>query len=763
MEDSNNGDSDDDSVGTAATEEIDNDDDALYENGNEIPSQNEIEMWQNRSTGCLKELCDWSQLHSNVIGLMNSSERERDDVRVLDLMVSGGLTPEGNHLRDRLFPSYICSLAHSGKSKKEEFSEFISEGLQGNENVRTSIESYPCDVAVCFALRNDWSRVKVYTEKASIQFIERWRALHPCAREARKGLLQGIQRIVELDEAAHFHTSSSSSFSSSSSSSSSFFSNLNSSNKFAESQSSNIPKIEKNLSGLLKKWKNSRPNVADPIWIWDEIIVGRKVSLENSDESYNNEILKHLSQLHIATASAGVFQNNLQTVHPQLTESNQLKKAQIVKSNNLSVDEIKIVCEFNKKNMKNKSYSEADNSYERTLNLLTKTTENGVHDRIPLLLIQGEWLSRWAEFEKSHYRKNNNDNRITDKPQWVIKNSQALDAYVTASNMCNSTNNYSNVNVSTALRTETYGKLAKFCEQQLRELESELEDDEGVVETDESLRRTGTGTGRKSSRKEEEEMKNVLHRRIQDLSLRTVQSFVNGLILENNFCRDRLLRLVELTGKYPHTASSFTTSLSSIPTWLFLKFSPQLMGILDLPQGKIAAIILRKVAMKYPHACFYPFNISKEFLGPKGQSLCNQCVDLGSSLEFGKPINSNLESSSISGISSGLGSSVNPLPINTLNSKLNQKQERNDMRSDRNSSINMYKNRVSLSELLKDSASEAFVTALGGLTHPELRWNDGMKAINKICGLDMGKALSIFEDLHDTNLSLQWANVRTVR
>ena len=120
MEDTNknsdsDSDSDSDSVDTAATEKINNDDDVLNENENEneIPSQNEIEMWQNRSTGCLKQLCDWSQLHSNVIGLMDPNERK--DVRVLDLMVSGGLTPQENHLRGRLLPSYICSLAHSGK------------------------------------------------------------------------------------------------------------------------------------------------------------------------------------------------------------------------------------------------------------------------------------------------------------------------------------------------------------------------------------------------------------------------------------------------------------------------------------------------------------------------------------------------------------------------------------------------------------------------------------------------------------------------
>ena len=183
------------------------------------------------------------------------------------------------------------------------------------------------------------------------------------------------------------------------------------------------------------------------------------------------------------------------------------------------------------------------------------------------------------------------------------------------------------------------------------------------------------------------------------------------------------------------------------------------MGILDLPQGKVAATILRKVAMKYPHALFYPFHITKEFLGPQGQIFCNQCIDSESSRESGKKNNFSLESDIVSNINSSIGSSSNSLLTKTLNSKLNQKHVRIDIASNTNS--NGSRNSVSLSELLKDSSSESFVTSLGGLTHPELRWNDGMKAISKICHSDMKKALSIYENLHDTILSLQWMNVRT--
>lgn len=529
-----------------------------------------------------------------------------------------------------------------------------------------------------------------------------------------------------------------------------FLPSKNSNNSYNSSNQRN------NISGLLKKWKSSRPNIADPIWIWDEIIIGRKVSLENEDGNYNNDILNHFSFLHVSTASAGMHQNNLQIVHGQLTKSNSSKQLLKIKKNNLSLDEIKIVCNWNDKTIKNKSYDEADATFETTLNLLAKTTDNGFNDIIPLLLMKGDWLSKWSKFEKYNYynhnsdvnNNNNNNNRIRDKPQWIIKNSQALESFTTATNMCEDRN------VSTALRTEAYGKLAKYCNGQLREMETEYEENLNNLIQIES--RMVMATGREREREIDKAMKkkDYDYKIIQNLSVRTVQAFVNGLLLENSYCQDQLLRLTELIGKYPHTESLLTTSLSKIPTWIFLKFSPQLIGILDQPEGKIATRILYKIAKIYPRALFYSYHITKEFLGLKGTELCNQSVDYGSNLELEKKSNNSSTQESESSFSSSSSSST----VRSLKSKLNQKNQKLVTEV---ASSNSSRSSSSLSELLKDEALESFVQALNGLTHPELRWNDGLRAIVKICNFDLSKALLIYEDMYDNVLSLKWSKVRT--
>ena len=594
---------------------------------------------------CLKQLCDWDQVHTTVeVTMQNSAADEgMSDTDIAELMASLKISPAAAHHRQQLLPSYLCALVHSGEGRKEEFSRFIDQALLGGDfgAIKEAVESgYPADVATCFALRGDWSRVRVYTEMAFMQFGNRWRSLHPCAIGARRGLLRGLQRIVELDDAASYRSSSSAAF-----------------------DSRDGPRSRERL---MKSWNQSQPHVTDPTWLWDEIICGRKIALRNSADSdgpdFTAEVASHLSSMHISTASAAVEQGIMQAVQPQLLASNALKKYLPVKKEKLSMDEIKIVCTWNSKTIASKTEKEAIKTFNTTLDLLDRTTEGGDIDKVPLLLMKAEWLSRWAVFEKAQSKGG------VEGPGSVEKNSRALEVYQTAAALADATCSKSmdskeNVwaRVSISQRSEAYGKLARHCDQQLRVLEANAE------------------AGGLSSTPA-----------IMALAQQTVNAFVAGMQLENSYCRDRLLRLTSLTGKYPHTASSLLSGLSTVPSWSFIKFAPQLMGSLDLPEGPVAVALLEKVARVYPRAIYYPFYITSEFLGPKGVAL-----------------------------SAG-----------------------------------------ELSQSLKDLDQESFVQSLGGLTHPELRWSDGLKAISKMYVKDLVKARTLYEALYDDVLTSSWSKVR---
>jgi DNA-dependent protein kinase catalytic subunit len=74
---------------------------------------------------------------------------------------------------------------------------------------------------------------------------------------------------------------------------------------------------------------------------------------------------------------------------------------------------------------------------------------------------------------------------------------------------------------------------------------------------------------------------------------------------------------------------------------------------------------------------------------------------------------------------------------------------------------------INLRNLLRNNAVDCFVTALSGLTHPELRWTEGLKALRKIFQTNssteeskMVKLSRFYKELCDTCLSNEWDGVQ---
>ena len=521
---------------------------------------------------------------------------------------------------------------------------------------------------------------------------------------------------------------------------------------------------------MLRTWKHTTPHTTDPIWIWDEITCVRRIALRNdkehspgnssehssegsSDQEFCADVASHLSHMHISTASAAVQQNIMQAVQPQLLASNILKRLLPDKIEKLSLNEVKIVCAWNNKSIALKNVLEANKSYRTTLDLLERSTEGGILDRIPLLIMKADWLTKWADFDTSHTHAHT---QHTSREGSVYKDkyTQALNTYREAAVLTDQPHRINDkwVAVSISLRSEAYGKLARHCETQLRALEAEYEGGEGMnggkesEKEKEKEKEKGQGKGKDKDRRNEGKNESNSEDRggdgeqgrgreneqsahtmtaINALALQTVEAFVKGLHLENSYCRDRIIRLTYLTGKYPHTATALLSALHTIPSWTFLKYAPQLMGTLDLPEGIVSAAILEHVACRYPRALNYPYYITSEFLGPKGIALCQ-----GAGAGMGTGIGTGTQGGSGSGsITRGWG---------------------------------LKSGGLGLTSLLKDDALEMFVQSLGGLAHPELRWNDGIKIISKIYSKDLPKARVLYQKLCDDVLASSWSKVSNI-
>ena len=238
------------------------------------PTEEEVSLWRTRSFDCQKQMCDWQPMLDDVSSFV-CDEDKGDPFHgdVLNAMCS--LNPLATtttssmqqhqqrpnpHAKEweRLLPYYISSLVHGEEAQHDQLITFVERTINDNHPLRPIVEStYATDIASAFAYKKDWSRVRVYTDKAMTRFANSWRSLHPCAVGARRSLLQGLQRAVELDDAALYYASLTSR------------THLTL-DKDKDKQGKGKNNHQSGSHGLLSLWERSHasPAVDDPVWVW---------------------------------------------------------------------------------------------------------------------------------------------------------------------------------------------------------------------------------------------------------------------------------------------------------------------------------------------------------------------------------------------------------------------------------------------------------------------------------------------------------------
>jgi len=91
-----------------------------------------------------------------------------------------------------------------------------------------------------------------------------------------------------------------------------------------------------------------------------------------------------------------------------------------------------------------------------------------------------------------------------------------------------------------------------------------------------------------------------------------VYTYVNGLKLCDQYCRDHILDVVKIIHENPETLSILSSNIPFVPAWIFVRYGAQLMSRLDEPEGEIVVIILEHIAKYYPKALYYRFKVSSE-------------------------------------------------------------------------------------------------------------------------------------------------------
>jgi hypothetical protein len=777
----------------------------------------EKRMWHKRSFDCLRQLLDWDQLYEKVEGVSGGE----GNVPLIDRLLynishpsvaidlrrqsSGSnisVTDELDLLSGSsswLIPHYVHSVSHLGGytvtydpttgischqgALWNETTDFLRNILQTTSSskiedlnnkpssssslstssaissssifsqLKANIEkNYSSDIAMCFLSTGETSRAQAFAELSYQRFLESWSSLHPCALSSKSALLSTLEKVVEIEDSITLISSSRAGGGTRG--------GYEPLSQQQRQQQSHLPKKLIPLLSTLKRWDLSLPSHSDPLWVWNEIGRIRSVSLLQYYNKYIVDcddcedetsalamisIIEHLGTLHINTAITAIGHNMMQIVKNQLGISNTLRRslqsylsvasatATPGKENLLlhigtqhfaqvlSMPEVMTVYQFNKRNIHN-VIQENDGEYEvmrekvvpmyeKTLSLIEKkigscnlSVFREKCEYLQTVSLQGEWYASWGKFlqENSSDQMTSTTSAQQVKRLWGQKMIEAYDVFVAVSSEI--TNSYRQNSSSTGANLTkrhllndlitgecVYGKLGRHCDEMISVLDQEKAASTG------SLGLSRSNNNSTSAKKTDLISERVFGRVETSTTLAeiAIDSYINGLVHGDTLCRSRLLRLFSLIGRFICEEGSSSHSpkldqilqkMKQIPAWIFLRYSAQIMGLIDRPEGPAVVAMLEHIAHFYPRALYYPFKVTAPSLSSRGQQLITR-----------------------------------------------------------------------LQRLLIDDLSESLITSLSGLTHPELRWSDGLKQIGELYRQKKkAEAETTLEDLKRQIVDLEW-------
>ncbi|KAG1168656.1 hypothetical protein G6F71_008958 [Rhizopus microsporus] len=92
-----------------------------------------------------------------------------------------------------------------------------------------------------------------------------------------------------------------------------------------------------------------------------------------------------------------------------------------------------------------------------------------------------------------------------------------------------------------------------------------------------------------------------------------IDSYMKAMDRGHKRAAERFPRILELVELYPEIGPSFVECSENFgSTWLYIRWIPQMVSILDLPIAKYMYPVIKTVAENYPKALYYPFHISYE-------------------------------------------------------------------------------------------------------------------------------------------------------
>lgn len=571
-----------------------------------IPSEEEAELWDDRSLQCLQQLMDWGQLDEklNIVAEAQLSEAsvpmltsayEPSHWEIFLLNPSTSLAEK----KKKFLPLKLNCLINIDRNE-DDLKHFLETLLTSprdspQEHLRKYIEVvHPAELTTAFGVIGDWTKVKTSVLSCYDQFLNTWSVLHKCAAEARTALLSQLQVVTELEDSAYFKLK-----------------RMSTRGADAHSRGFNKQLVK---SKLLDRWEKSIPFVGDSVMVWSNVIKGRHLLLDSEGGS---EAALHLSKMHIKFARAAVHQGSVRVVKGQIAIGGKYRRAAQTESGNsggkdlVTLDEVLAVYAYNRLTIDTITKSNNYQSelvkilaiFDKTTGLLDKKLSQIIEestvactnrDYVKLCLMKANWIcGKWG---------------VLQKPVSGDGFNSAVEAYNVFSELATGLKGVQNDSLFTSDSNSTllsaqdikilgtsYALLARHCD---------------------DMRGHGV---------------TYLPGVSSNVTSVCIDSYLKGLRLCNLSCRDRVVPIIQLIASVHPRASipeDVALQLRNVPAWLFLRHAAQLVGYFDRPEGFISTMVLERVAERYPSAMYYHFKIASEGLGSQGKSLVGRLAQL---------------------------------------------------------------------------------------------------------------------------------------
>ncbi|ORY53674.1 hypothetical protein BCR33DRAFT_779027 [Rhizoclosmatium globosum] len=529
-------------------------------------SEAELQLWTTQRLECMNKLGEWSLLAASVLqdvddNLNSLWEPENVDPYLKLFLRSHLKLREGRTLADDTFVPW--SPADDNPIKK-----FLDEAKKDAKKRSVLELLFSDDLLTSAVIARDLNLARYFVDISWKQFVAAYAELNTSALVSRIDLLASLQHIYEFDEYLRILK---------------------------------LPGLastkDEQLCSLFAGWRHRYPSATDSISVWDDVISGRKLMIEKVSAMLNNP----------PDQENNVYKFHQVIVSDDLLYSRRMAKA-AAKQGLFSVADRwldtansrpgEFVPEF------------MQQYYKQTL--LKSDRELGFANRFKPL----ENLLKHMDYYKKSIRETPN----TVQLKFITLETRTLSRLLSLTHCLSANDSFfsdlgSNKGVTKFVgqRIQSKPELMQFFLDRAKHniLAIHALDvpsfrfQKGLIEVgmfvDKTLRCVEADeVSTKFMGHQPESAKVIIHsifRAMSMGSLKAVEFF------------PRLLQILET---YPEVANDFSVHSQDVPTWMYLRWLPQLTSLLDKVTGLTLLPLVQKISTKYPNALRFPFSISCE-------------------------------------------------------------------------------------------------------------------------------------------------------